>query len=224
MNYFEQINTAWNKALNRERNSYWWKALANETLKKSHYMGFLRETFHYTRINPQTQAYATMFFSPNEHRFIASFLRHAMEEVTHDRLALEDISVLGADREKIATSKPYPMTATFSALPFHMLQFGNPLQYLGHIYHLEFIATQNGAEFMTMLNKAGIPTSALTFIEDHAKIDPKHNKMMEQYISSLVKSEKDANEVIYGAVTACRAYSKMVEDAFILGEEEFSEF
>lgn len=223
MTHYERILKEWSGTLALEKDSTWSKMLAAGTLKRSHYMGYLRETYHYTRINPQTQAYATMFFA-RDHRFIRQFLTHAAEEVAHDMLALNDVVELGADRAEVMNSRPLPMTAAFSALPFLHLQFGNPLAYLGHIFHLEYIATQSGPEVASTLFKLGIPKEALSFIGEHAEVDPKHNAMMKEYIGALVKTDEDADAVTYGATVASRAFSKMIEDACSFGERDYSRF
>lgn len=222
MSSFDTVFEQWVAALEKEKRSYWWSLLSSKKLQKCHYMGYLRETYHYTKINPQTQAYATMFIGKYNHKFVRDFLKHSMEEITHDQLALDDLECLGIDRNSIVKSQPLPMTTAFSGIPFYLMQFENPLSYLGHIFHLEFLATQNGESFMNQLNALDIPKEALSFIFDHAKIDPKHNEKMVWYINSLGTSKSDVDAIIYGAEVACRAYSTMVSEACIFGEQEFA--
>lgn len=221
---FETVLNEWNTSLAKERDSFWWQLLISGNVKISHYLGFLKETYHSTRVNPQTQVFATRFFDPSEQRFVQKFLRHALEEVGHDRMAVDDMIALGVPEKVILISEPGPMTVSFSGLPIYLIQFKNPLCYLGHLFHLEFIATQNGSGFIEILKSAGVPENAMTFLSEHAHIDPRHNKMMQEYIEMLCKTSTDLDAVIYGATTACRAYSKMLEDACLIGEREFSSY
>jgi len=220
-NKFNRVLEAWTKVVEQERTAHWWQLIETGKLTIPNYKGYLRETYHYTGVNPQTQAFATMFFDKEKRLTIKDFLNHAVDEISHDVMALNDLENLGEDRADIVKTRPAPQTMAFSALPFYSLLFRNPLSYLGHIFHLEFLATMKGEGLLKQLLKMGIPPAGLTFISEHAEIDPKHNELMKNYIEQLVGTEDDLEAVIYGAEIACKTYSLMVSEACILGAKDF---
>lgn len=67
---------------------------------------------------------------------------------------------------------------------------------------------------MQALERIGVPPTALSFLEDHTKIDVGHNKMMEGYLETLVKSESDFESVIYAMRVTGKLYADMVQGAF----------
>lgn len=221
MDAYQRMVDSWKKMIVDEQNSLWWRNLSTGELKLSHYIGFLRESYHYVKVNAQTQVYATRFFDSKKTRLIRDFISHAVEEIGHEQLALNDLKELDIDTDSIVNGTPLPMTTAFSALPIYMIQFESPLCYFGHLFHLEFIATQNGPEFINILRKLKVPTTAMSFMSEHAQLDPKHNDMMRGYVTEVVKSEDDLHAVLLGARNGCRAFSKMLDDACIYGERDF---
>src|SRR5207302_1057002 len=114
------------------------------------------------------------------------FYKHAVSEIAHDLLALNDLGALGVDMEKMKQTRPLPATAAFNAFPLMQIQFTNPIAYLGYLFHLEFLPTQQGRSHIERLMSLGVPENALTFLEEHATVDIGHNKMMERYIKYFV--------------------------------------
>jgi hypothetical protein len=179
-----------------------------------HYKGILRQIFHHTRENPQIQALATVYFRGHQRTMVKDFYRHAISEIGHDRLALNDLKVLGEDVSLIPYENPLPSTTALLSFAFYQINNLKPIGYLGYLFFLEFTPTQNGKAYMDLLNKIGVPHDAMTFLQDHAEIDIAHNKMMESYIAELVKTEDDLNSVIYAMQVTGKLYADMLQEAF----------
>ncbi len=218
---FKKIFDAWQSEMSIFGQSAWFKKLANGELELKHYKGFLRETYHHAGLNPQIQAYATMFLKNNPRDMISLFYKHATSEIGHDLLALNDMSELGMDSAEIQRSKPLPSTVALNAYVLYQIQFVSPIAYLGYLFHLEFLPTQSGDNYINMLKKIGVKDSALSFLKEHSVVDIGHNKLMEKYISNLVVSDKDAADVINCAQNSCHLHLKMITDAFQYGQDHY---
>lgn len=214
MNAFEKIRTEWTSSMAALSKRPHMQMLANKTLKKNHYMAYLRETYFHAGLNPQIQAVATIYFKDNPRDLIKKFYQHAISEIGHDVLALNDLAAMGIDVSKIPEQRPLPFTSALNAFPLFEMQFRNPMAYLGYLFHLEFMPTQNGHNYMKALREIGIPDGAMSFIEEHSTVDVQHNKFMEFYLSRAIKTEADLEAAIYGAVATCELHGQMISAAF----------
>ena len=71
-----------------------------------------------------------------------------------------------------------------------------------------------GADYVSVLDRVGIPREARSFLIDHATIDVAHTKMMVDYIENLVVEEHHYEAVRWAMETTARLYARMVEEAF----------
>jgi hypothetical protein len=99
------------------------------------------------------------------------------------------------------------------SFPYYQIQYLNPVGYLGYLFHLEFMPTQNGGRYMETLARIGVPSEAMTFIEEHSTVDVAHNKLMERYIDKLVVTDDDLDAVIYAARVTAKLYANMITEA-----------
>ncbi len=218
---FQEIKNKWFDIMASLPVTDWQKRLESGQIGLEHYKGFLLETYHQAGTNPQIQAYATMFFEGNPREIVKMFYRHAISETGHDLLAMNDLMVLGVKQEKIINSKPLPITKALSANVLQDIQFKNPIRYLGYLFHLEFLPTQNGPKYLEMLSKMGIPNNAVTFLQEHTEVDIGHNKLMEIYVKEMVTSTKIFDEVADTMYSTAYLHKRMLEDAFANGEKLF---
>jgi pyrroloquinoline quinone (PQQ) biosynthesis protein C len=216
---FPQIIEAWAKSAKVLNDTPWMRRLSSGDLALHHYKGYLQETYHHAGINPQIQAFCTMFLKGNPRTSVGQFFKHATSEIGHDLLALTDLQILGVDTKKVVNSKPLPATLAFNAFATHYIQFHHPIGYLGYLFHLEFLPTQSGHTYLEKLAKLGVPNEAMTFIHEHATVDIAHNKLMECYIEDLIKTDEDLAHVIYTAQSSCALHGNMIAAAFENGEK-----
>jgi len=176
----------------------------------AHYRQILRQVYHYTRDNPQIQVLAAVYFRGTDRDTVRMFFRHASTEIGHDRMALNDLASLGEDVSAIPFENPLPETAAFNAFVFHVIQHGNPVGYLGYLYFLEFLPTSTGAAYMDILERAGVPRSAMSFLAEHTSVDVQHNRLMEQYADRLIHTDDDFDAVAYAMRATSRLYASML--------------
>jgi hypothetical protein len=184
------------------------------SLGVAHYASYLRQVFHHTRENPQIQALVTVYFRGHQRAAIKRFFKHAASELGHDQLALADLATLGCPVDELPMQNPLPETAALISFPFYQVHNLNPVGYLGYLYFLEFLPTGSGGALMSALERAGVPPEAMTFLHDHSTIDIGHNRMMEEYVRTLVTSQAELASVVYAMKVTGRLYAHMVEAAF----------
>ena len=189
------------------------RTLAEGRVTLAQYRSVLREIYHYAKEDPQIQALATVYFRGDDRDTVKMFLKHALSEIGHDRMALADLAVLGEDVALIPLSNPLPATMALTAFPFYQIQFANPVGYLGYLYFLEHMPTAAGSTYATALAGAGVPASAMTFLHEHMTVDVAHNRLMEEYITRLVRTEADVCAVTYGLRVTAALYAAMLSSA-----------
>jgi pyrroloquinoline quinone (PQQ) biosynthesis protein C len=187
--------------------------MASNTFHAAHYRSILREIYFYTRENPQIQALAAVYFRGNNRRMVKPFFRHAITEIGHDRLALDDLAALGEDVGDIPNQQPLPSTISLVAYPFYQIQQLNPIGYLGYLFFLEFTPTESGSKYMAYLKRIGVPEGAQTFLREHTKVDVQHNKWMEEYAETLIQTQSDLESVLYSMQVTGFLYGAMLDGA-----------
>lgn len=222
MNYLTQIKTYWQEQTEISAQLPWMKNLATGNVNLAHYKGFLMETYHNAGLNPQLQAFASIYIPGRPRALVKKFYQHAISEIGHDSLALNDLEVLGVDREFVINSKPLPITSAFYANTAWGIQNYGIVYYLGYLFHLEFTPTQNGRRYIEMLASKGVPESAMTFLEEHTTVDVSHNKLMEVYVEELIKSPIDFEVMKESLKASVNLHSKVIGDSFLNGELLFS--
>ncbi|MEM6708504.1 MAG: iron-containing redox enzyme family protein [Pseudomonadota bacterium] len=191
----------------------------NQELNASHWASLMREIYFHTRENPQIQALATVHFRGDKRAMVKPFLRHAISEVGHDQLALDDVAALGYDTATLPSEQPLPATTAITAYPFYQITNLNAVGYLGYLYFLEHMPTRFGPEYMKTLATMGVSEQAMSFLHDHSTIDIGHTQLMQQYIETLVTSESDLEAVRYALRTTGELYGQMVTAAFAAADE-----
>lgn len=189
------------------------RRLLSGALSIAHYKSYLRQTYHYTRDNPQIQTLAAVYFRGDDRGAVKMFFRHASSEIGHDEMALNDLMVLGEDVAAVRRENPLPETVALNAFVFYQIYNRNPIGYLGYLFFLEFLPTASGAAYIEMLGRAGVPPQAMTFLQEHATVDVHHNKLMEHYAEALIQTEADRDAVIYAMRATGRLYAAMLDAA-----------
>ncbi|EQC43632.1 hypothetical protein M899_1785 [Bacteriovorax sp. BSW11_IV] len=214
MSMFDQVFNFWKEEMVKVHASTGFKRILDREMTPMHYAAMMEQIYHHTRENPQIQTFATAFFKYHQRSQIKPFYKHAISEIGHDQLALDDIKALGYETENIVEGYPLPITTALLAYAYYQIQFRNPIGYLGYLFHLEYMPTQYGAEYIAAFKEIGVPDTALSFIEDHHKIDQGHIKMMHGYIDGLIKTQEELEEMKYAVSVTAKLYSDLVTDAF----------
>lgn len=219
MDKLDELRAAWEKALGRLVQGEFFRRLGAGTLGAAHYGALLREIYYNTRENPPTFAMMVAHLRGRKRDLAAKIYRHCLAETGHHEMALRDLQALGADTRGIPQGKPLPTTEALIAFPVYQIQHANPLGYLGYVYHLEMLPALQGGAVLEKLSAMGIPAAAMTFLEEHAKLDPGHIRLLEGYIREGVETREDLEAVIHGACGTAALHGLMLQGAVDSAEE-----
>jgi hypothetical protein len=217
----EIIKQKWNEKFDEVEKTVAFGRLLHGDLEVKHYAALMRQIFHHARENPQIQTLAASYLRGTDRAMVKPFFRHATSEIGHDQLALNDLKALGVDTSGIPWERPLPATTSLLAFAFYQIQHLDPIGYLGYLFHLEFMPTRCGKQILSSLERAGVPSEAMSFIYDHSTIDVGHNKLMENYVAELVCTEERLDTVIYTAHTTADLYVNMIASAFAWADKPY---
>jgi hypothetical protein len=187
--------------------------LAGGRMTLAEYRSYLKQIYYCVRENPQLQALAAVYLRGEQRRAVKTFFQHAVSEIGHDQLALNDYITLGGEADEVPFKNPLPATTALTAFAFYQIYNLNPLGYLGYLYFLEFMPTQAGPVIAGQLAAIGAPEGATTFLRDHIEIDQAHNRLMERYADTLLRTDADVDSVAYAMKTTGYLYAQVVESA-----------
>lgn len=222
MSFFDNAVEIWNSKMQQLSQGQWNKRLATGELGLPHYKGFLIETYHNAGLNPQLQGYASLFIKGRPRNVVKKFFQHAISEIGHDVLALNDLGILGVDRESVIESRPQPETSAFFANTVYNIQTKGPTAYIAYLFHLEYTPTKNGPSIIQMLSTKGIPHSAMTFLEEHSTVDINHLKLMSSYMDEFLKTSEDQIVFKHCLEDSIVLHQRVLDAGFENGEKNFS--
>lgn len=211
---FEELERHWRAVEQEFMASRPMRRLQRGEVGLGHYAAYLRETYFYTREDPQKQATATARFRGADREMVKHFLRHALSEVGHDQMALADLAAIGFDTSRIPDEEPLPATIAMTGFAYYAINYRHPIAYLGWLYFLEFLPTSGGGGIAAALGKIGVPESAMTFLDEHRNVDVHHNKLMRTYADHMIRTEADLAEVAYAMKVTGTLFANMLEGAF----------
>ncbi len=214
MEAFDDVSRAFSEVEKRFMNSAVLKRVSSGAMTLDHYAAYLRETFFYTREDPQIQAAATAFFRGPDREMVDLFLQHAKAEVGHDQMALNDLAFLGFDTSLIPDQAPLPATENLIAYPYWAMAHKEPAAYLGYLYFLEFLPTSQGGGIAAALSQVGVPSQAMTFLDEHQQVDVHHNRLMRTYINKMVRSPRSLDAIVAALQATALNFELMLTYAF----------
>jgi pyrroloquinoline quinone (PQQ) biosynthesis protein C len=196
MDKLVELRSAWEDALQGTLTGEFFRRLEAGNLNLEHYKALLREIYYNTRENPPTFAMMVAHLRGRKRDLAAKIYRHCLAETGHHEMALEDLRALGGMTADIPGGKPLPTTEALIAFPVYQIQHGNPIGYLGYVYHLEMLPALRGGAIVAKMAAMGVPESALGFIGEHAKLDPAHVGWLEDYIAQAAETREDLDAII----------------------------
>jgi pyrroloquinoline quinone (PQQ) biosynthesis protein C len=173
---------------------------------------YLLESYHYVKHNAQHQAMVVWRSDVRERLYMKKMLRHAIEEVDHDQLALNDLVKLGIDRAAAERSTPLAQTAALTGYLYYEVTRGNPYGRLGYSLWAEG-ANHLIHEVVSEIKKKLHITEDrdLTFFVAHAALDERHHAEASEAIDRFVRTAEDREAVRRVAFTSFEIFLGLLE-------------
>ena len=174
------------------------------------YALYLLETYHYTRENPRHQALvgAIADYDPAYLRFC---LKHALEELGHEQMALHDMRSVGFRPDPDALPEPLPATEVLTAYLYWISQRGNPLARVGYSFWAESSYEHIGPLLLAAREKLGLEDRQMTFLVGHARIDAEHAREVEEVVRRFAVTPADWSAVRRTMTTSLRLTVAMLD-------------
>lgn len=182
------------------------------TFTRELYIQQLKETFHFVRHTPTYILMAAARVGLRLPALQKRFIRHAQEEVGHDRWALEDLQALGVDVSTIPQEAPLPHTTALVAYQMHTVAHGNPVGLLGLEYAMEGSTAESAGPLITRIQALlQLPDSALNFFRRHVQVDAHHARENSLALVELVHSGEDRLAVMHNARDSYILYASLYD-------------
>jgi hypothetical protein len=161
------------------------------------YALYLTQVYHYAFHTARNQALVAVNRSNINIHYMQFCLEHALEETGHELMALHDLRSMGVPVNDTETEMPPALIATemLIAYLYWVSINGNPVQRLGYSYWAERSYGYIGAFVESLTDNLKLKKTQMTFYYNHAHIDDKHAKDVEQILLQVCQTDHDWKEV-----------------------------
>jgi len=146
---------------------------------------------------------------------LAAYLEeHVDEELHHDDQLLDDLELLGLDRETVLGRMPPAAVGTLVGCQYYWLHHFHPLAFLGYIGFMEgYPPTPELVE--TLIERTGYSRPAFQTFAEHAELDPGHRDHLDRVLDALPLTPEQETVLGISAMTtadlATRALREVLE-------------
>lgn len=211
MNVLKAIQSEWENCFRILADGEFFRRLRSGNLSRAHYMAFLAEEYHNTTENPRIMALFVAHLDSGAHKAAGMLLRHAAQEMGHNDMALADLKILGGNDEGVRASRPLPATEALAAFISFEIQRRDPKAFLGYLYHMESLSLRLAGNAGDIFSRMQIPETALSFLREHAELDPGHMKLNRDYLEAFILDDSDLESVLYGMKGSCLLHGLMFQ-------------
>jgi Iron-containing redox enzyme len=116
---------------------------------------------------------------------VATYLaKHIDEERHHDEWLLEDLEIMGVEKEAVLGHVPSPTVAALVGSQYYWSLYYHPVSLLGYFAFMEaFPPSQTLIEELRV--ETGYPREAFRTLVVHGELDPNHRQELDQTIDAL---------------------------------------
>jgi pyrroloquinoline quinone (PQQ) biosynthesis protein C len=136
------------------------------------------------------------------------FSHHVTEEASHDEWLLDDMEVLGLQRNEILIRVPSAEVAELVGAQYYWLHHADPIALLGYVAVLEGDPPRED-ELEAAAHRTGLPHDAFRTFISHAKLDPNHKQELDDFIDSLLLSSQQQSLLTVSAITTVDGLRKV---------------
>jgi hypothetical protein len=109
---------------------------------------------------------------------------HVREELGHDEWLLEDLRVLGFNRDAVLGRIPSASVASLVGAQYYWIGHHHPVAVLGYLAVLEG-SPPDAAHIEAVASRTGLPLDSFSTMLKHARLDPYHRDDLDRFIDGL---------------------------------------
>jgi pyrroloquinoline quinone (PQQ) biosynthesis protein C len=193
--------------------------LAAGDITRSHYLAYLRETYHLVKHTPNYLMIAANRVAENDERLSAYFRKFCLEETGHELLCIRDIDALGENADMILSGDPNPGAWGIVTQCYFWATQGNPIALLGDAFATEELGVARGVEVARLLEtNYSIPRRATNFLRVHGSEDKKHLEAAARAIEWYAEDRDHYADIDYATKMTYRYYGQLFTDVLELGD------
>ena len=176
------------------------------------YVAFLTEAYHHVKHTvPLLMACGSRL--PQRLEWLREAIVHYIEEeVGHQEWILNDLQLLGIDKEQVRRGKPSIATELMVSYAYDSIARGNPVSLFGMVYTLEktssTIATYAAQQIATALD---LPSAAMSYMISHGSLDIAHMQHFEKLMNRL-EDAADRAAVLHAVAVFYPLYTRIFEE------------
>lgn len=223
MSFVDEVKAAIAPERQRLFSSRLFKALlSDEKMPLDLWKIYLWESYHYVKYNGINQALCVLREDVGRKGLLRYYLKHAVQEIDHDLLCLNDLEHLGVDREEVIRSRPLPETAAFSSFLFDFVTRDNPVGRLGYSVWAEGTSEYAGLIVSRLRYHLELPDEAMSFVVEHADLDKGHAATCELAIERYANTDEDREAILYFGPATCHQFYYVLEAMYDRFEAEYA--
>lgn len=205
------IASKWEAFLSRPQALHFGESLMGKDRRV--YAMYLTQIYHYTYHTARNQALVAVNRDNTNIHYMQFCLEHALEETGHEWMAVHDLRHIGVSMEDPEKEMPpaLPETELLVAYLYWVSTHGPVVQRLGYSYWAEKSYDLIGPFVEGMVGNMGLSKSQITFYYNHAQIDDKHAKDVENILAKVCTTEADWAAVMRTASTTIDLTHRMIE-------------
>lgn len=203
----EVVNAEWKKIKSGE----FWTLAMSEKIAPELYKNLMEEIYHYTKHNSINQATAAYKTLPEQRKLLRFVYKHALEELGHENMVVNDLKSINLYEEGIENRKPLPATqALISFLYLTALEKG-AIPRLGYSFWAETCYSHIDELLKKIAQDLNLQDKQMTFFVAHSEIDAKHSTEVNDMIMSCLNSDAEFDEVMNTAQVTLYLTGQMLE-------------
>ena len=139
------------------------------------------------------------------------FERHIEEERGHDEWVLDDLELMGVDREVALRRVPSPTAARFVGAQYYWILHYHPVALFGYFAVMEGSPPQR-LLIDELVERTGYPRAAFHSFAAHGELDPGHIQELYEALDSLPLTREHETVVGLSAIATSELAAELVVD------------
>ena len=143
---------------------------------------------------------------------LAGYLElHVDEELGHDETLLDDLALLGLERDAVLERMPSPAVASLVGAQYYWVLHHHPVAFLGYVGVMEgYPPTDDLIE--TLVERTGFPRAAFSTFSEHGELDPGHRDHLDRTLDALPLTHRHEQLIGASAIATLALATRALEE------------
>lgn len=191
------------------------------------YRDLMVQVYHYTRHNSLNQAMTVIGVSPEERPLLRFIYRHADGELGHEQMVLHDLRSVGLLGRDIEVDDLPRLPATEALIGYlaglSLRPDAGAVARLGYSYWAESVYEHIAPVLGAARSSLALTDRQMTFFVAHSSIDEGHAHEVQQVVTKVVRTARQADAVFETARTTLWLTLEILNQAFQAWSERHAE-